>query len=130
MNAKGKTSSKESKTQTSTPALMRWAGASAIAAGLCFVVIGMFHPENVPSAVTTATWVNAHIAATALGFFGLLVPAEYGGVDVSAACFIGELAIAAGDIECDVDLAGRLPVQVHRQCCDILLRTLREGTSG
>ena len=71
MNAKGITSSKESKTQTSTPALMRWAGASAIAAGLCFVVIGMFHPENVPSAVTTVSWVNAHIAATALGFFGL-----------------------------------------------------------
>ena len=66
MNAKGITSSKESKTT-----LMRWAGASAIAAGLCFVVIGMFHPENVPSAVTTAAWVNAHIAATALGFFGL-----------------------------------------------------------
>jgi hypothetical protein len=71
MNTKGKIASMESKTLTSTPALMRWAGASAIAAGLCFVVIGMFHPENVPSAVTTATWVNAHIAAFALGFFGL-----------------------------------------------------------
>ena len=66
MNVKGITSSKESKTS-----LIRWAGASAIAAGLCFVVIGMFHPENVPSAVTTTTWINAHIAATALGFFGL-----------------------------------------------------------
>jgi hypothetical protein len=71
MNAKGIPSSKESKTQTSTPALMRWAGASAIAAGLCFLIIGMFHPVNEPSAVTTATWVNAHIAAFALGFFGL-----------------------------------------------------------
>jgi len=71
MNTKGKTSSKESKTLTSTPALMRWAGASAMAAGLCFLVIGMFHPENVPSAVTSTTWVNAHIAAFALGFFGL-----------------------------------------------------------
>ena len=71
MNTKGKFSTQESKTQTSTPALMRWAGASAVAAGLCFIIIGMFHPENVPSAVTTATWVNAHIAATALGFFGL-----------------------------------------------------------
>ena len=71
MNTKGKISTQESKTQTSTPALMRWAGASAVAAGLCFIIIGMFHPENIPSAVTTATWVNAHIAATALGFFGL-----------------------------------------------------------
>ena len=71
MNTKGKISTQESQTQTSTPALMRWAGASAVAAGLCFIIIGMFHPENIPSAVTTATWVNAHIAATALGFFGL-----------------------------------------------------------
>ena len=66
MNTKGKSSIKENK-----PHLMRWAGVSAIAAGLCFLIIGMFHPENVPSAVTTAAWVNAHIAATALGFFGL-----------------------------------------------------------
>lgn len=71
MNTTGKISSRESKTQTGTPALMRWAGVSAIATGLCFLVIGMFHPENIPSAVTSATWVNAHIAAFALGFFGL-----------------------------------------------------------
>ena len=54
-----------------TSTLMRLAGLSAMAAGLCFIVIGMFHPVNVPSSVTTATWVNVHIFATALGFFGL-----------------------------------------------------------
>jgi len=52
--------------------LMRWAGVSAMLAGLCFLVIGMFHPVNVLASVTTATWVNVHIFATALGFFGLL----------------------------------------------------------
>ena len=66
MNTNRKTTIKESKTT-----LFRWAGLSAIVAGLCFIIIGMFHPANVPSAVTTATWVNVHIAATALGFFGL-----------------------------------------------------------
>jgi hypothetical protein len=71
MNTNRKTVSRESKPQVTTSALMRWAGASAVAAGLCFIVIGIFHPENVPSAVTTATWINAHIAAFALGFFGL-----------------------------------------------------------
>jgi hypothetical protein len=50
--------------------LMRLAGVSAVVAGLCFLVIGVFHPLNEPSAVD-ATWVNVHIAATALGFFGL-----------------------------------------------------------
>src|ERR687885_615518 len=53
-----------------TSSLMRLAGLSAVVAGLCFLVIGLFHPLNEPSAVN-ATWVAVHIAATALGFFGL-----------------------------------------------------------
>jgi len=73
MNAKGKISIKENKTKMTASAstLMRLAGVSAMLAGLCFIVIGMFHPVNIPSSVTTATWVNVHIFATALGFFGL-----------------------------------------------------------
>jgi len=71
MNAKGKISIKENKTKITASTLMRLAGLSAIMAGLCFIVIGMFHPVNVPASVTTATWVNVHIFATALGFFGL-----------------------------------------------------------
>ena len=63
---------KENKTKITASTLMRLAGLSAILAGLCFIVIGMFHPVNVPASVTTVTWVNVHIAATALGFFGLL----------------------------------------------------------
>ena len=70
MTAKGKTSIKKS-TMMTTSTLMRLAGLSAILAGICFIIIGMFHQENVPASVTTATWVNVHIAATALGFFGL-----------------------------------------------------------
>lgn len=71
MNAKGKTSNKESKTKVTASVLMRLAGASAILAGLCMVVMGLFHPVNVPEAVTSVTWVNVHIAATAMSFFGL-----------------------------------------------------------
>src|SRR5512138_3855735 len=71
MNAKGKTSIRESKPKITTYTLMRLSGLSAITAGFCIIVIGMFHPLNVPAAVTTATWVNVHILATALGFFGL-----------------------------------------------------------
>jgi hypothetical protein len=70
MNAKGKNSTKENKARITASTLMRLAGLSAMAAGLCFLVIGMFHPVNVPSAVNE-TWVNVHIFATALGFFGL-----------------------------------------------------------
>lgn len=70
MNAKGN-STKESKTKMNASTLMRLAGVSAVMAGLCFIIIGMFHPENIPSSVTSVTWVNVHIVATALGFFGL-----------------------------------------------------------
>jgi len=71
MNAKGKISIEENKTKITVSTLMRLAGVSAMVAGLCFIVIGMFHPVNVSASVTTATWVNVHIFATALGFFGL-----------------------------------------------------------
>jgi hypothetical protein len=71
MNTKGKNSIKASKTTMTASTLMRLAGLSAMVAGLCFIVIGMFHPLNVPAAVTTATWFYVHIFATALGFFGL-----------------------------------------------------------
>ena len=71
MNTQGKTRIKENKTKITASTLMRLAGLSAMVAGLCFLVLGIFHPVNVPASVTTATWVNVHIAATALGFFGL-----------------------------------------------------------
>ncbi len=51
--------------------LMRLAGLSAILAGVCFLVIGILHPVNIPASVTTNSWVIVHIFATALGFFGL-----------------------------------------------------------
>jgi hypothetical protein len=70
MNAKGKISIKESKPKITAATLMRLAGVAAMVTGLCFLVIGMFHPVNEPSSVD-ATWVNVHVFATALGFFGL-----------------------------------------------------------
>ena len=71
MNTKGKTPIKESKTKMTASTLMRLAGVSAMVTGLSIIVIGMFHPLNIPASVTTAAWVNVHIFATALGFFGL-----------------------------------------------------------
>jgi len=70
-NTNSQTTIKESKMKITASTLMRLAGLSAMLAGLCFIIIGMFHPVNVPSSVTTTTWVIVHIFATALGFFGL-----------------------------------------------------------
>jgi hypothetical protein len=58
---------------TLTPStLMRWSGLSALAAGMCYVLVGIFHPANVPSSVTTTRWETVHIIACAMSFFGLL----------------------------------------------------------
>ena len=67
MNAKKATPIKARPKMTPS-ALMRLAGLSAVAAGLGFIVIGLFHQENVPASVTTTTWVNVHIVATAMSF--------------------------------------------------------------
>ncbi|MCG3207669.1 MAG: hypothetical protein FOGNACKC_01269 [Anaerolineae bacterium] len=70
-NTNRQTVSKARKMKMTTSTLMRLAGLSALVAGLCFIVVGVFHPLNVPSSVTTATWVNVHIFAIAMSFFGM-----------------------------------------------------------
>ena len=52
--------------------LLRLAGLSALLAGICYVIVGLFHPANIPSSVTTTRWVIVHIFACAMSFFGLL----------------------------------------------------------
>jgi hypothetical protein len=71
MNTNRKTS-KESPMKITTSKLIRWAGLSAMVAGIFFVLVGLFHPLNTLSSVSTARWGIVHILATAMGFFGLL----------------------------------------------------------
>ena len=70
MNTNRKTG-KESTRKITTSNLIRWAGLSAMIAGICFVLVGLFHPLNIVSSLTTARWGIVHILATAMGFFGL-----------------------------------------------------------
>jgi hypothetical protein len=58
--------------KTTTSNLIRWAGLSAMVAGICYVIVGVFHPLNVLSSVITTRWVIVHIFASAMSFFGLL----------------------------------------------------------
>ena len=55
-----------------TSNLMRLAGLSALLAGLCYVLVGIFHPPNVPSSVTSTRWEIVHVLACAMCFFGVL----------------------------------------------------------
>jgi hypothetical protein len=54
------------------PSLIRWAGLAAMVAGICFVVLGLLHPPNVLSSVTTTRWTIVHSLALAMSLFGLL----------------------------------------------------------
>ncbi len=65
-----KANDKESTTTITAANLIRWAGLSALLAGICYVLVGIFHPANVPSSVTTTRWAIVHVLACAMCFFG------------------------------------------------------------
>jgi hypothetical protein len=52
--------------------LIRLAGLAALIAGACYVLVGILHPANVPSSVTTTRWEVVHVLACAMCFFGVL----------------------------------------------------------
>jgi hypothetical protein len=52
--------------------LIRWAGLSALLAGICYVFVGVFHPPNLPSSVPSTRWEIVHIVACAMSFFAVL----------------------------------------------------------
>jgi hypothetical protein len=72
MSAIKQTATTEGDNRMNTRNLIHWAGVSAMVAGICYVAVGLFHPPNVVSAVTTPQWAIVHILATAMCFFGLL----------------------------------------------------------
>ena len=72
MNLVGRISLQQRKATLTTATIIRLAGVSAVLAGLGFIIVGLFHPVNVPAAVTTATWINVHIVAMAMALFGMI----------------------------------------------------------
>src|ERR687886_651455 len=58
--------------KSTAPKLIRWAGLSAMAAGIIFVVIQLFHPPDVLSSVTTARWAIIQSSKVAMCILGLL----------------------------------------------------------
>ena len=54
------------------PKLIRWAGLSAMAAGIIFVTIQPIHPPDVLSSVTTDAWAIIQSAKVAMCIHGLL----------------------------------------------------------
>jgi len=56
----------------STSKLLRMAGASVLLAGICYIFVGVFHPPNLASSVTSARWAIVHVVACAMSFFAVL----------------------------------------------------------
>lgn len=52
--------------------LSRWSGLAAMLAGLCYVLVGLFHPLNELASVTTSTWAFVHVLACIMAFAGIL----------------------------------------------------------
>jgi hypothetical protein len=52
--------------------LIRLAGLCALIAGLSYVVVGVAHPANLPTSVTTTRWEVVHVFACAMSLFGVL----------------------------------------------------------
>src|ERR1700742_292913 len=71
--------------------LMRLAGVAVLLAGSCYVLVGVFHPANVPASVTTTRWQVVHVIACAMSVFGLLGLA---GLYAKQAARIGWLGLA------------------------------------
>ncbi len=65
-------SDKESKMRITASKLIRWAGLSAMVAGLLFVAIQPIHPPDELSSVTTAQWAIVHYVTIAMCLLLLL----------------------------------------------------------
>lgn len=52
--------------------LIRGAGVSAMLAGMMYVAVGLFHPLEALSTITTAQWAIVHALAITMSFFGVL----------------------------------------------------------
>ena len=52
--------------------LLRLAALCAVIAGICYVLVGLFHPANLASSVTSTRWEVVHVLACAVSLFGLL----------------------------------------------------------
>src|SRR4051794_30841234 len=75
----------------SNSTLLRLAGLSAVIAGLCYVLVGVFHPENALASVGTTRWATVHVLACAMSFFGVLGLA---GIYARQAVKVGWLGLA------------------------------------
>ena len=66
-----KGNNQESKMKITASNLIRWAGLSAMGAGILFIAIQAIHPLDVLSSVTTARWAIVHYLGVAMCLFGL-----------------------------------------------------------
>ena len=69
--------------------LIRWAGLAAMAAGIFYVVVGLFHPLETLASATTPRWIIVHALATAMCFFGMLGMAGLYARQVKAVGWLG-----------------------------------------
>jgi hypothetical protein len=51
--------------------LSQWAGLAALVAGICYLLVGLFHPVNALASATTSRWIIVHVLACMTAFLGI-----------------------------------------------------------
>src|SRR5688500_20160785 len=69
----------EGNMKPTAPKLIRWAGLSAMAAGIVFVVILLLNPLHVPSSVITDAWAIIEYSRVAMSILRLIGLAGFDG---------------------------------------------------
>ena len=80
---------KEHTMKITASSLIRWAGLSAMLAGIFYVAVGLFHPLETLASATTTRWIIVHALATAMCFFGMLGMAGLYARQVKAVGWLG-----------------------------------------
>ena len=99
------TNGKESKMKITASNLIRWAGLSAMVAGIIFVGIQPIHPPDVLSSVTTARWAIIHSLKTAMCLLGLLGMAGLYARQVKEAGWLGLAGYLLFSLFCALTMA-------------------------
>ena len=107
----------ESKMKITTSRLIRWAGLSAMMAGILFIVIQTIHPADILSSVTTGRWAIVHYLSIAMCLLGLLGIAGIYARQLEEAGWLGWPAISCLASSMHSQWAFNSPKPLSRRCC-------------
>ena len=124
------TPDKESKMKITASNLIRWAGLSAMVAGIIFAVIQPIHPADVLSSVTTSAWAIVHYLNIAMCLLGLLGIAGIYARQVEKAGWLGLAGFLLFSLCCALTMGFASPKPLSCRCWRPRRRSLWRASWG